>query len=354
VITTLDPDAPRGALDAQSCKAAVPGRRQFLIGGSAVAAASVLGLQNNLAYAEPPPETTRIRFAHAPFICAAPIYLAEQFLPMEGFARWEHLPVGSRTAIDALASGRVDFAFWNAPELVPYLDAGRQVVTLAGLHGGCYQLFVHDRVRAVPDLKGKRAAIHYFGSGDHVLLSTMLAYVGIDPQHVTWITGKDMRNAMDLFAEGQADAFVGYAQEPGELRLRKAGRVIVDTAQDRPWSQYFCCMVAVNREFLERNPVATKRALRAIIKAADVCASDPQGVARFLVAKQYETRYPIGLEVMTGVDYARWRTANPEDTLRFYALRLREVGMIKSTPEKLIAQGTDWRFLNELKKELKA
>jgi NitT/TauT family transport system substrate-binding protein len=303
--------------------------------------------------AEPPPETTRIRFAHAPFICAAPIYLAEQFLSMEGITTWEYLPVGSRTAIDALASGRVDIALWNAPELLPHLDGGRQVVALAGLHGGCYQLFVHGSARAVPDLKGKRAAIHYFGSGDHVLLSTMLAYVGIDPQQVTWITGKEMRNAMDLFAEGQADAFVGYAQEPPELRLRKIGRVIVDTAQDRPWSQYFCCMVAANRQFLERNPVATKRVLRAIVKAADVCATDPQGVARFLAAKQYETRYPIGLEVMSGVDYARWRDASPEDTLRFYALRLREVGMIKSTPDKLIAQGSDWRFLNELKKELK-
>jgi NitT/TauT family transport system substrate-binding protein len=52
--------------------------------------------------------------------------------------------------------------------------------------------------------------------------------------------------------------------------------------------------------------------------------------------------------------YTRWREANPEDTLRFYALRLHEVGMIKTSPEKLIAQGTDWRFLNELKKELKA
>jgi hypothetical protein len=34
-------------------------------------------------------------------------------------------------------------------------------------------------------------------------------------------------------------------------------------------------------------------------------------------------------------------------------LRLREAGMIKSTPQRLIAEGTDWRFLNELKKELK-
>ncbi len=52
--------------------------------------------------------------------------------------------------------------------------------------------------------------------------------------------------------------------------------------------------------------------------------------------------------------YSRWREANPEDTLRFYGLRLHEVGMIKTNPNKLIAQGTDWRFLNELKRELKA
>jgi len=49
-----------------------------------------------------------------------------------------------------------------------------------------------------------------------------------------------------------------------------------------------------------------------------------------------------------------WREYDPEDTVRFYALRLRELGMIKSSPQKIIADGTDWRFLNELKRELKA
>jgi NitT/TauT family transport system substrate-binding protein len=39
--------------------------------------------------------------------------------------------------------------------------------------------------------------------------------------------------------------------------------------------------------------------------------------------------------------------------MRYFALRLHEAGMIKSSPQKIIAQGTDWRFLNELKKELK-
>jgi NitT/TauT family transport system substrate-binding protein len=94
--------------------------------------------------------------------------------------------------------------------------------------------------------------------------------------------------------------------------------------------------------------------LRAILKAADICAAEPERVARFLAAKLYEPRYPIGLEVMKRAQYTLWREANPEDTIRFHALRLHEVGMIKSSPQKLIAQGTDWRFLNELKRELKA
>ena len=51
--------------------------------------------------------------------------------------------------------------------------------------------------------------------------------------------------------------------------------------------------------------------------------------------------------------FTAWRDYDPEDTLRFYALRLNEIGMIKSSPQKIIAQGTDWRFLRELKKELK-
>lgn len=77
-------------------------------------------------------------------------------------------------------------------------------------------------------------------------------------------------------------------------------------------------------------------------------------MARFLVDMRYETRYPIGLEVMKNTTYTRWRHDNPEDTLRFHALRLREGGLLKSTPQQIIARGTDWRFLNEVKRELKA
>jgi NitT/TauT family transport system substrate-binding protein len=330
-------------------------RREFLLRTSTLGPAGLLGLRCRAAAAEPPPETTKVRLAHAPFICLAPQYIAEEFSRQEGFTEWEYLPVGTRVGLNALAEGRADITMWNTPELVFHLDAGKPIVLLAGVHGGCYELFGNDRVRAIRDLKGKTAAIHYFGGGDHVLLSTMLAYVGINPrQEINWITGRDMLNAMDLFVEGKADAFVGFAQEPAELRAKKIGHMIVNTAQDRPWSQYYCCMVVANRDFVQRYPIATKRVLRAILKAADICATDPESVARFLADKLYEPRYSIGLEVMKRGIYTRWREANPEDTLRFYALRLREVGMIKTAPQKLIAQGTNWRFLDDLKKELKA
>ena len=53
---------------------------------------------------------------------------------------------------------------------------------------------------------------------------------------------------------------------------------------------------------------------------------------------------------MKEMPYGKWREYEPADTVRFYALRLYEDGLIKSTPQKILAQGTDWRFFNELKK----
>jgi NitT/TauT family transport system substrate-binding protein len=112
-------------------------------------------------------------------------------------------------------------------------------------------------------------------------------------------------------------------------------------------------MVTANREFVQKHPAATKRAVRAILKAANVCAVEPAQVAQLLVDKGLTERYDYALQAMQEIPYNRWREYDPEDAVRFYALRLQEAGMIKRTPQQIIARGTDWRFLNELKKELK-
>ena len=111
--------------------------------------------------------------------------------------------------------------------------------------------------------------------------------------------------------------------------------------------------MAGNRRFVEKNPVATKRAIRAILKSADLCADDPARAARFMVDKGFTDNYEYALQAVNSLPYGKWRQFDAEDTIRFYALRLKEIGLIKSSPQKILAKGTDWRFLNELRKELK-
>jgi NitT/TauT family transport system substrate-binding protein len=94
--------------------------------------------------------------------------------------------------------------------------------------------------------------------------------------------------------------------------------------------------------------------LRAYLKATDFCRDDPAAAARQIVDRGFTPSYEYALQTLQEVPYNAWRVNDPEDTLRFYALRLREVGMIKSAPNKLIAEAADWRFLNELKRELKS
>jgi NitT/TauT family transport system substrate-binding protein len=109
-----------------------------------------------------------------------------------------------------------------------------------------------------------------------------------------------------------------------------------------------------NTAFVRNHPIATKRVIRAILKATDLCAAEPQRAARRLVDGGVTASYDDALQTLNEVPYGAWRDFDPEDTMRFFALRLHEAGMIRSTPNQLIAEGTDWRFLNELKRELKA
>jgi NitT/TauT family transport system substrate-binding protein len=329
-------------------------RRRFLGGLTLASAAGLLGGRARPVAAEPPPETTRIRLAHHPAICTAPYFVAKEFLPGEGFTDVQDVKMETGLSIKPVVAREVDLALNFSGPLITRVDAGDPLVLLAGIHVGCFQLFGGERVRAIRDLKGKTVAVfNGLGGPEHVFLASMAAYVGVDPrQDIRWVT-HPFEASTRLLAEGQVDAVLAFPPQAQELRARQVGQVVVNSLVDRPWSQYFCCMAYAHREFVRTHPVATKRALRAILKAAAVCSLEPERVARFLVDGGYTKTYEYALETMQDVGYNRWREYDAEDTIRFYALRLQEAGMIKATPQKLIAQGTDWRFLNELKKELK-
>jgi NitT/TauT family transport system substrate-binding protein len=182
----------------------------------------------------------------------------------------------------------------------------------------------------------------------------MAAQVGLDPaEDIHWITDPSLK-PIELFEQGKIDAFLGFPPEPQDLRSRHIGHVIVNTAVDRPWSQYFCCVLGANADYVRKHPVATKRVMRAVLKATDLCATEPARAARMLVEGGFTARYDYAQQALSELPYDKWREYEPEDTIRFYALRMRDVGLIKSTPQKIIAEGTNWRFLDEIKRQLKA
>jgi NitT/TauT family transport system substrate-binding protein len=328
-------------------------RRRFLATLSAVGAAGLMGSSGSFSQ-EPPPETTTIRLAKNRTICIAPQYVVEDLLRLEGFTEVQYVATDAGAGQSkALARGEIDLTLhFSALTLIP-IDAGEPITIIAGIHVGCFELFGAEGVRSIASLKGKTVAIPELGTSPHLFLSTMAAHVGLDPaKDIRWITSPSIP-PKELFADGKVDAFLGFPPEPQELRARNIGHVVVNSSIDRPWSQYFCCVLAGNRDFIGRNPVATKRALRAILKAADFCVSDPSGAARRMVEGGFTSRYDYALQTLKDVPYNKWREYDPEDTIRFYALRLREAGMIKVTPNKILADATDWRFLNELKREMK-
>jgi NitT/TauT family transport system substrate-binding protein len=255
--------------------------------------------------------------------------------------------------MQALAAGDTDLDTTFASTLITRIAAGDPLLVLAGGHVGCLELFGTEQVRAIRDLQGKTVHVSVLGGAVHLFLASMVAYVGLDPRKDVHRVTHPIAEAIQRLAAGKIDALMTSPPSPQELRAKRIGQVVVNTTVDRPWSQYFCCLVAGNRAFVRQHPVATKRALRALLKATDVCALEPERAARSLVDRGFTPRYDSALQTLQEVPYGRWRDYDPEDTLRFYALRLHEAGMITASPQKIIAQGTDWRFLTALKKELK-
>ncbi len=304
---------------------------------------------------DPPPETTTIRLAKTFPTCTAPIHLAELFLAEEGFTDVQYIDdTGGDHGAQQTAAGEIDISASKTSGLTTAADRNDPLVILAGLHPTCFELFAGDRVQSLRDLKGKR--IHVFSTDatdpHYVFMATLLAYVGIDLENEVEFVVSGLPSALAQLKAGTIDAFVGFPPISARIRADNIGHSLLDGITDPPWSQYFCCMATGNRDFVEKHPVATKRALRAILKAADVCAREPERAARYLVDKGYAEDYESMLHTVMHMSYASWREFNPEDSVRFFALRLRDAGLVKSTPDELIARVTDWHFLEEIKREL--
>jgi ABC-type nitrate/sulfonate/bicarbonate transport system substrate-binding protein len=188
-------------------------RRRFLGGLTLAGAAGLLGLHPRPVAAEPPPETTRLRLVKSPVICLSPESLAEELLRLEGFSEIDYVDQDSSTVgvTDLLVPNRADITAEAPPSFIPAVDAGKPVVALAGLHGGCYELFAKEPVRAIRDLKGRRVVARHVHSTEYYYVASMVAYVGMNPRRdITWVVAPTFDDTLRYFVDGKADAFIVF------------------------------------------------------------------------------------------------------------------------------------------------
>lgn len=324
-------------------------RRDFCLGFSAAGVAALLNLHAPAGAARPLLETTTIRLPRIPALCFAPQFLAEEFLRLEGFTDVQYV---DGKLYDLLASGEVDVTQSFVAPFIRQIDNQLPVVLLGGVHVGCYQLIAVGDIKRITDLRGKTLAVPPGSAGPRLFIGAILSYVGLNPDDVRYVEHPKSETAR-LLLEGEIDAYLGFPPVPQELRAKSIGRVLLNSSTDQPWSQYFCCVSAGNREFVREHPEATKRALRAIMKADTICAREPEKVARYLVDQKITDNYDYAIGTLRDVGYGYSARYNVEDTVRFYALRLHDVGLIKSSPNSIISRGTDFSIADELQKELK-
>ena len=344
-------------------------RRQMLRGAAGLGLAAATGTllpacssagggERRVREAEPdaPPETTSITlWSLTNTQCIAAQYMAEPFLREEGFTDVQYPRYAPKDLREGLTSGKLNMGLGYAAYAIPLIEAGAPLVMLGGVHVGCWQVFGTGDIKSLRDFKGKTVSVISPTFVDGLFMAMTLNDVGLDMQKDVKLVNYLPSEYGRILSSGEVDALVAFPPVTKDLRVKGIGKVVLNSLTDPPWSNYYCCTAVVNREWMEKHPVAAKRALRAILKGADVVGKDPDGSARVMVDRGYSDNFNYTCDILKEIPYNKiWRDFDPVDSVRFYALRLKQAGLIKSTPDEIIKRGTDFRFLRELRKELQS
>jgi NitT/TauT family transport system substrate-binding protein len=302
-----------------------------------------------------PLETTTIRlFSSPPANCIAAQYRAESFLREEGFTDIQYTRFAVKDVTPGFADGAIDFGLWYPPAMMTWIADGAPLVVLGGAHVGCWQVVATGDIKTMRDFKGKTVSVISPNFTDGAFMAMSLGSVGLDLNKDVKVVNHPPSEYARLLSSGEVDGVVVTPPLSTDLRAKGIGNVVINSVTDPPWSNYYCCAPIAHRDWMEKHPVAAKRALRALLRGADAVVKDPDGTARFMVDRGYTNNYDYTCDILKELPYKVWRDYDPADSVRFYALRLKEAGILKATPDEIIKRGTDFRYFMQLQKEVQS
>ena len=259
-------------------------RRHFLA-GLTTAGAATLASARGVSAQEAPLETTTVRFSRSPGICIAPQYVAEDLIRAEGLSDFRYVDQQAGLAsIAMLARSDIDFAMDFATALAIPIDQGAPIKVLAGVHVGCYELFAHEGINSVLDLKGKTVgAGQNLGSDPHVFVTAMATHVGLDPlKDINWVTS-DVKPDGPVHAAARSTP--SWASRPS--RRNSAPARLAMSLSTAFWTApgpntTAACWPPMRLSWRNILPPPSG-SCAPFSRPTDICVSNPERVARLLV-----------------------------------------------------------------------
>ncbi len=303
----------------------------------------------------PPPETTTIRLTAG--ACDSAIFGAERYLREEGFTNVSFGDGSGVSTIAGIAAGSVDLGNTFPQGFFNSVESGAKVVSLGGLHPGCVEIWAQPGIASVKDLKGRSVTVtaKTLSNLQYSYIAIAMKQAGVDPKEVNWVVQADA-DTLKLYLDGKSDAV--FVATTGASALKKnpanKGQIIYSQVMDEPWKSNNCCFIVASEAWYRANPIAAKRAMRAIYRTADALPTDRGDAAKLAtdqglfggaaaIANVREAANMVPLD---------WRTYDLEKAVRFYVPLLTDVGVLKASTEDLL-KAIDLKIFKELSTELK-
>ena len=188
-------------------------------------------------------------------------FYAEAGLTAEGFKGTSYT--------EALGTQQATVAVGHIATMLVPITNGVDLTFVGGAHIGCKTLYVlaDSEYKSTADLKGTQISVpNGIGASDYNITCLLLDADGINPQTDVELVQVSSDACVAAMERGEisacllSDSFAYAMVKEGKLRA-------VRSLLDSDFQDENCCVIAMNRTFVQENPVHAKKIVQAVQKA---------------------------------------------------------------------------------------
>ena len=228
-------------------------------------------------------------------------YYEEAGLTAEGFKGTSYT--------EALGTQQATVAVGHIATMLVPITNGVDLTFVGGAHIGCKSLYVlvDSEYDTTEDLKGTKVSVpNGIGASDYNITCLLLDADGINPQtdlELTQVSSDACVAAMErgeISAALLSDTFAYAMMKDGKLKC-------IRSLLDEDFADENCCVIAMNRTFVQDNPVHAKKIVQAVQKAHSWMRENPEEATELLLERgwnggDYEMNVMINNSLQFGVD----------------------------------------------------